>query len=228
MASWIRLIVSACGLLWSADANASTNDAANPDKLMVVLRESIGSNKQDTRLIPTGKVKAQLPDGKLVELEMASFEYIGDMHIRFVFDSERSMQSATPEDLKRLNLTPQTALQLAISNIKQTYGEPVAMPWSGGLMQVRGKSPDLDSSYFLDDAFWAKLLKRFPEGIVAAVIRREGLLFAPLSDSSAVRMLQSRIIDLHASSGSMRISSALYLFKDNHWTVFQAPQSVAR
>jgi hypothetical protein len=47
--------------------------------------------------------------------------------------------------------------------------------------------------------------------------------FAPPSDHRAVGLLREYIFDLSRSSESLRISSALYLFKDDRWTVFQAP-----
>jgi len=90
-------------------------------------------------------------------------------------------------------------------------------------MQVQGKSPDLDSSYFLDRAFWQNLLRQHREGIVVAAPKRGGLLFTPLADSEAVDVLRKSIADLFSSSESLRVSSALYLFKDDRWTVFQPP-----
>jgi hypothetical protein len=47
--------------------------------------------------------------------------------------------------------------------------------------------------------------------------------FAPLSDHRAVGLLREYIFDLSRSSESLRISSALYLLKDDRRTVFQAP-----
>jgi hypothetical protein len=114
-------------------------------------------------------------------------------------------------------------LALAITNIKRVYGEPSAKPWEGGLMQVQGKSPDLDSSYFLDRSYWQSLLKSHPEGLVVSVAKRGGLLFAPLSDARAVERLKKSVAYLHASSERLRVSSALFLFKDGKWSVFQAP-----
>ena len=190
---------------------------------MVVLRESIGANKQDDTLVPTGKGKATLPDGRVVEFEIASFEFIGDMHLRLVFDGPSSMRNATPQDLSNLKLTVAEALRVSIANIERVYGLPKVSPWAGGIMQVQGKSPDLDSSYFLDQAFWESLLKQHPDGIGVAVPSRGGLLYAPLSDSQDVSGLQKTIMALHASSERLRISSALYLFKDNEWSIFQAP-----
>ena len=89
-------------------------------------------------------------------------------------------------------------------------------------MQVKGKSPDLDSSYFLDREFWQMLLKQHPEGIVVAVPKRGGLLYTPLSNADAVDRLKRGVFKLYESSERLRVSSALYLFKDDKWTVFQA------
>jgi hypothetical protein len=194
---------------------------------MAVVRESIGANKQDEELKPTGKAKLKLPDGKEVEFEMASFEFIGDMHIRFVFDGPNSMQNATPEDLRRLKLNANEALRLAVTNIKRVYGEPQTKPFSGGVTEVEGKSPDLDSSYVLDRDFWRGLLTTHPEGLVVAVPKRGGLLYAPLADPRAVEGLKRSVTYLHTSSERLRVSGALYLFKDDRWTVFQ-PTRVQR
>lgn len=192
--------------------------------LMVVLRESFGANKQDEELKATGKVRAKLPDGKEIEFEMASFEFIGDMHLRFVFDEPQTMLNARPEDLQKLNLTPAQALSLALANIKRVYGEPTVKPFAGGVMQVQGKSPDVDSSYFIDREFWSALLKKHPEGLVVGVPKRGGLIFAPLSDTRSVDSLKKSIATLHSTSERLRVSGALYLFKNDRWSVFQPTQ----
>ncbi|WP_156435867.1 hypothetical protein [Bradyrhizobium lablabi] len=196
--------------------------------LMVVLRESAGTNKQDEALKPLGKLRARGPDGAEVEFELAAFAFLGDMHVRFVFDGPTSMRNATPQDLARLQVNPAQALELSVRNMKRVYGDPAARPFTGGLMQVQGKSPDLDSSYFLDRGFWRGILQRHPEGILVAVPKRGGLVFAPLSDSKAVDGLRKGVSYLYSSSGQLRVSSALYLFKDDQWTVFQPPQPQTR
>ena len=214
------LVTGAVSSSAAAQAPRSFDDSAS--NLMVVLRESVGSNKQDEVLVPMGKAKARLADGKEVDVDTGWYSYIGDMHVRFVFDTPTSMPNATPQDLERLKLTPEAALELAVRNIRRVYGEPKASPWND-LMQVQGKSPDLDSSYFLDREFWNGLLQQHPEGLVAIVAKRGGLLYAPASNQKAVESMRKAVSYLHASSEHMRISSALYLFKEGKWSVFQAP-----
>lgn len=206
-------------------AETQPSDKADRDNLMVVLRGSSNSNWTEEQLRPFGKMKAQLGDGKEVEIEMAWFGFLGDMHIRFVFDSPQSLRNAQPSDLARLGITPEQALEIAIQNIERVYGKPKSVPWTDGLMLVQGESPDLDSSYFLDRSFWLDLLKQHPEGLVVAVAKRGGLLYVPLSDTKTVDGLRKGISYLYESSGNLRLSSALYLFKDGKWSVFQSPST---
>ena len=216
-------IALACTLLappvFAVDADQPFDTSGG--NLIAVLRESRGANKQDESLRPFGQVRGVLSDGREISLDTSWFRYLGDMHIRLVFDGGESMQSASSEDLKRLKLTPEEALSLAVSNLRRMHGMPAPQPWSGGLMQVQSDSPDLNSSYFLDRAFWLGLLAQHPEGIVVAVPRRGGLVYAPLSDDASVADLRFSAAALYAGGPGARLSSALYLFKDGRWTVFQ-------
>jgi hypothetical protein len=232
MKPWMQSALGALALLaglgsaLAADAAHEGEFDLTASNLIVVLRETPGADKQDEALRPFGKIHAKLPDGRNIEFEASWFEYLGDMHLRLVFDGKKRVESASPEDLQRLHLSPEQALARAVDNLRRRYGEPVAQPWSGGVMQVHGDAPELDSSYFLDRAFWLEQLKQSPAGIVAAVPGRTGLVFARADDASAVASLRFGAAALFTSSDSTRISSGLYLFKDGHWSVFQRPQPV--
>ncbi|HEX2545089.1 MAG TPA: hypothetical protein VHL79_09440 [Ramlibacter sp.] len=230
MKHWMRSLCSAGALLVAMtglQAAETERFDVSESNLLVVLRESPGANKQDEMLTPFGKIRARMPDGREVEFEASWFQYLGDMHLRLVFDGGRRIQSASPDDLRRLRLSPEQALARAVDNLRRRYGEPVAQPWSGGLMQVHGNAPELDSSYFLDRDFWLEQLRHSPAGIVAAVPGRHGLVFARADDDSAVATLRFSAAALFASSDATRISSGLYLFKDGRWSVFQPPQAAA-
>lgn len=220
----LLLAATAAAPATARDTEAFEVSAGN---LLVVLRESPGANKQDETLRPFGKISARMPDGREVEFEASWFQYLGDMHLRLVFDGERRVQSAVPEDLQKLRLTPEEALQRAVRNLRHRYGAPVAEPYSGGLMQVHGGAPELDSSYFLDRDFWTEQLRRYPAGVVAAVPGRGGLVFARADDESALAVLRFSAAAQFASNSDTRISSGLYLFKDGRWSVFQPPQPAA-
>lgn len=205
---------------------AETENIDNLQNLMVVLREGNGSIGKDTSLTPMKGFNTTDADGKDVALSLAWFSFIGDMHLRFVYDSPHIMRNLTAEEFESLKLTPGEALRLAVCNIKKAYGHPKIRPLDGNLMFVKCSSPDLDSSYFLDDIFWQNQLIKHPEGLVVGVPERSGLLFVPASDSLAVAKFRQSIGEIFAGSENKRISSALYLYKDNCWSVFQDPQSI--
>ncbi len=212
-----------CALLAAPAARADTFDTS-AGNLLAVLRETPGANKQDEELRAMGKLTARMPDGRVIEFEPSWFEYLGDLHLRLVFDGERKIQSASPDDLRRLKLTPEQALDLAVENLRKRFGPPVAEPWSGGLMQVRGTAGEMNSSFLLDRRFWQEQLQRHPEGVVVAVPKRGGVVFAPVADDAAVVGLQFSAAVLYASDGRERLSSALYLFREGAWSVFQPPR----
>jgi len=235
MKIWLRW-AGAAGALVAAITGGMTGARADPApgefevsaaNLLVVLRESPGANKQDETLRPFGKIRAKSADGREFEFEASWFQYLGDMHLRLVFDGERRVQSAVPEDLQRLRLSPEQALDVAVGNLRERYGTPIAQPWTGGLMQVHGNAPELDSSYFLDRAFWLEQLRQSPAGLVAAVPDRGGLVFAHADDDTALASLRFSAAALFAENDSTRISSGLYLFKDGRWSVYQPPQAPA-
>lgn len=227
----IQLLRRACivALCLAGAVRAATADTESFDttagNLLVVLRESPGANKQDEALRPFGRISARLADGRTIEFDASWYQYLGDLHLRLVFDGARQVQSASPDDLRRLHLSPEAALARAVANLRERYGIPVAAPWSGGLMQVQVRAPELASSYFLDRQFWLEQSRDAPEGLVAAVPGRDGLVFARASDEEALTSLRFSAAALYTASGGTRLSSGLYLFKDGRWTVFQPPQA---
>ncbi|MBK6007460.1 hypothetical protein JJB11_15275 [Ramlibacter ginsenosidimutans] len=222
----ITALCTASASSLAADRGEDESIATGPANLIVVLRETPGANKTDEALVPFGTISARGEDGREFSFEASWFQYLGDMHLRLVFDGDRQVQSATPEDLERLHLSPEQALARAVANLRDRYGAPVAEPWTGGLMQVHGDAPALDSSYFLDRAFWLEQQRRSPAGLVVAVPERGGLVFARADDESAIATLRFSAAALYAGGEATRISSGLYLFRDGHWSVFQAPQKL--
>jgi hypothetical protein len=209
----------------AAPAAVDTEDVEiTAGNLIAVLRESPGENKQDESLRPYGRIEGMTPQGQRVQFETSWYQYLGDMHIRLVFQGAETLQSASPEDLQRLHLTAGQAIDLALANLRREYGTPSVQPWSGGLMQVRSAAPDFTSSYFLDRDFWEHLQAPYPDGLVVAVPRRGEVVYAAAADDDAVDNLRFGAAALYAGGPGPRLSSALYLFKGGHWSVFQPPQ----
>jgi uncharacterized protein YtpQ (UPF0354 family) len=208
--------------------DASANDAQEVIKksnLMLVVRTSNGANKPDPQLVSTGIQTFQDANGKKHPVELSHYEYLGDTHIRFVFDSVATMTNTTPEQFNQFGFTPEEAVKVAIANIYRDYGQPNVYELEGGIYQVQGGSPDFDSSYFLDESLWLSIGNNHKEGVVVAVPARDLLLFAPISDKNAVRFLGENVKDLFKESGRQGVSSALFGYSDGIWKVYQSPVS---
>ncbi|MCK7595627.1 hypothetical protein [Pseudomarimonas salicorniae] len=192
------------------------------ENFMLVLRESEGANEPKFGYKPVGPSTGVLDNGEEFVIDMAWFNLIGDIHVRFVVDAPDSMSNIEAAEFKSTGLTPEAAVRTAMTNIKKRYGAPTSEPWEAGIFIVSGDSPDFDSSYFLDASFWHELLGKFPDGLVVGVPKRGGLIYAPVNDEEAVETLERSIVSLYESSGAMRVSSALYRY-DGTWKVHQAP-----
>ena len=96
----MKRIVVVLGWLLSGIALAQTADMPERkrENLMVVVRESAGANRADDALVPMGKVKVKRLGDREAELDLAYWHFIGDTHIRFVFDGPQMTMDATPQD----------------------------------------------------------------------------------------------------------------------------------
>jgi hypothetical protein len=197
------------------------------DTIMVVLRHTADASRSDDGVTPVGMIQLPLPNGATASMSPAWYDLIGDLQARLVYIGPTSMRTLHTEELAALSLTPEKGLAVALANLERLHGAPAAGPWHN-LQIVNGRSADYDSSYFLDRAFWRRQLASHPQGLVVAVPRTDLLLFAPVSDTPAVDSLRQGIAGLHAGGGDYRLSPALYLFKDDRWTVFQAAAPVPR
>ncbi len=190
------------------------------DTLLVVLRHAGDASRTEDGLAPVATIQVPLPNGATASMSPAWYDLIGDLQARLVYVAADSMRTLHTEELAALALAPEQAVAVALANLERLHGAPAARPWHN-LQIVNGRSADYDSSYFLDRAFWRRLLAAHPQGLVVAVPRTDLLLFAPVSDTPAVDSLRKGIAGLHSGGGDYRLSSALYLFKDDRWTVFQ-------
>ncbi|MEP6506037.1 MAG: hypothetical protein ABJD97_22065 [Betaproteobacteria bacterium] len=191
------------------------------DTILVVLRQTAGASRPDDAVTPVGAIEVPLPDGRTAAMSPAWYDLVGDLQARLVYVGPTSMRTLHTEELTALGLTPEKALAAALGNLERLHGAPAASPWHE-LQSVGGKASDYDSSYFLDRAFWRRQLAGHPQGLVVAVPRTDLLLFAPLADTPAVASLRKGISGLHAGAGDYRLSSGLYLFKDDRWSLLPA------
>ena len=188
--------------------------------LLFVLRERSGADKPDESLARVEPFSVPMPGGASATLAPAWFDLIGDLQLRLVRDTPDSMLTLHAAELDDLGLGADDAVAAALSNLERRLGPPAVTPWHN-LRRVGTAEDELDSNWFVDRAFWRARLAEHPAGVVVAAPRTDLLLFAPADDVAAVASMRVGIPDLHAQAGDWRLSSALYLFEDDRWTVLQ-------
>ncbi len=214
-------------MTWQSDAMTREGAAPtlDPATLRVLLRERVGANKLEESLAIVEPFEVEAESGMRVSMAPAWYGLVGDLQLRLVRDTGDYVLTLHASQLDDLRLTADEAITVALANLRRQHGEPLAAPWHN-LQRVCGRDEGGSSAYFLDRPFWRARLAEHPDGVVAAVPRTDALLFAPLADAAAIDSMRQGIPGLHAGGGAdYRLSSALYLFKDDCWTVFQAPAS---
>jgi len=197
--------------------------ALAPANLRLVLRERQGSNKAGESLAIVEPFEVEGEAGIKVSMAPAWYDLVGDLQLRLAYDTGEYVLTLHASQLDELRLTADEAIAIALANLRREHGEPQVAAWHN-LRRVSGRDDEVSSTYFMDRAFWRTQLAGHPQGLVVAVPRTDALLFAPLADAAAVASLRQGVAGLHQGGGvDYRLSSALYLFEGDRWTVFQAP-----
>jgi hypothetical protein len=78
-----RLFAFVASLFVGAQASAQKPQLPEKsrDNFIAVMRETIGANRPNDQLTPSGNAKAKLADGRKIEFETTSWEFIGDTPI---------------------------------------------------------------------------------------------------------------------------------------------------
>jgi hypothetical protein len=190
------------------------------ETLRFVLRERPGANHATESLRLVDPFEVPLPGGGAAAMAPAWFDLVGDLQLRLVRDTPDWVFTLHASELADLKLSADEALAIALANFRRQHGPPKVSAWHN-LRRVGSAAEDVDHGWFLDRAVWRGLLAEHPGGLVAALPRTDLLVFAPAADTAAVDSMRQGIPGLHAGGGDYRLSSALYLFKDDRWTVLQ-------
>lgn len=206
--------------------NSADDLDARRSALRLILRERPGADKPDDVPSLVAPFTTPIPGGGSVTLAPAWYDLIGDLQLRLVRETPDALLTMEVDDVAAMGLAVDAAVALALANLERQVGAPTVQPWHN-LRRVGTSEEEFDSNWFLDRAFWRARLAEHPSGLVVAVPRTDALLFAPADDDAAVASMRGGIPRLHREAGDWRLSSALFLFKDDRWSVFQ-PAVTAR
>ena len=175
----------------------------------------------DPRSRPVQKIEAAVmkadeksaPDNALV------FDhFVGDLHLRYVFDDPQFMLALRVRDLKRLQLPREELPALVVTNYRRLYPKlTVARPdkWLGLVTQ----GGELEPCVMLDGAFWQRQMKEFGGAIIAAVPSAHEVYFAPREPRHNLELLKHLAILHYEKAQKRAVSRTVFEWRNFRWQV---------
>ena len=144
--------------------------------------------------------------------------FVGDLHLRYVFEDPQFMLAVRVRDLKRLGIERDELPALVVTNYRRLYPKlSVVHPdrWLG-LVTDGG---ELEPCIMLDGAFWERQVKAFGGPLIAAVPSAREVYFTPREPRQNVELLKHLAILHHEKAGKRAVSRTVFAWQNYRWEV---------
>ena len=145
--------------------------------------------------------------------------FVGDLHLRYVFDDPKFTPFLHESDLKRIGLDRDELPALAVSNFRKLYPKlTVVHPdrWLGLVTQ----GGELEPCVMLDGAFWEQQMKLFGGEVIAVVPSVSEVYFTPREPRANIELLKHLAILHHEKAGRRGVSRTVFVRRNFRWEVF--------
>ena len=146
--------------------------------------------------------------------------FVGDLDIRYAFDSEQGFRYLNERDLKSLAIPRDQLLSLALANFHRRYPK-ITIERPVAFIGMLANGGELEPSMMLDPVFWEKEKPRYGGELVAAVPARDVLWFTGLKPVENVNNLRANTERSHKAAGDRAISKLLYWWRNKRWEVLE-------
>ena len=188
------------------------------EKLVALVR---GRPNVDPKTRPVQKIEAVelTPEpGNPVDNLPIFDHFVGDLHLRYVFDDERFVQAVRGRDLQRLKLDRKALPQLVVENYRKLYPDlSVIQPEAGLGAVIRGGQ--LEPTILLDGDFWNEQEKRIGGPLIAAVPQRDMVIFTRIDPKQNIELLKHRVVLAYDKAGERALSRTVLAWREKRWEV---------
>jgi hypothetical protein len=175
----------------------------------------------DPKVRPTQKIEPVVskPDPKSSPDNALVFDhFVGDLHLRYVFEDPQFMLAVRARDLKRLEVPREELPALVVTNFRRLYPKlTVVHPdrWLGLVTQ----GGELEPCVMLDGAFWQRQVQAFGGELIAAVPSAHEVYFAPRLPKANIELLKHLAILHYEKAGKRGVSRTLFTWRNFRWQV---------
>lgn len=145
-------------------------------------------------------------------------QFVGDLHLRYVFDDERFVQAVRGRDLKRLKLDRKALPDIVVENYRKLYPDlSVIQPYPGMGALIRGGQ--LEPTILLDADFWEEQVSRIGGALIAAVPQRDTVVFTRIEPKQNIELLKHRVVLAYDKAGERALSRTVLAWREKRWEV---------
>ena len=144
--------------------------------------------------------------------------FVGDLHLRYVFDDPQFMLALRARDLTRLGVARDELPALVVSNYRRLYPDVIVTHpdrWLG--LVTRGG--ELEPCVMLDGMFWQRQMKAFGGPVIAAVPSTNAVYFTPREPKANVELLKHLAILESEKAGKRGVSRTVFEWRNFRWQV---------
>src|SRR5688572_12276792 len=150
--------------------------------------------------------------------ELVFDHFVGDLHLRYVFEDPQFMLALRLRDLKRLSVERSELPTLALANFKRLYPK-LAVAWPDRWLGVVGGGGELEPCVMLDGSFWNAQAKAFQNEVIAAVPSVNEVYFAPREPKQNIELLKHLAILHSEKAGKRAVSRTVFVWRLFRWEV---------
>jgi hypothetical protein len=175
----------------------------------------------DPRSRPVQKIEPAIPppDPKSSPDNALVFDhFVGDLHLRYVFEDPSFMLALRMRDLKRLGVTRDELPTLVVSNYRRLYPK-VGVAWPERWLGVLTNGGELEPCTLLDGAFWQNQQKAFGGDLIAAVPSANEVYFTPREPKQNIELLKHLAILHYEKAGKRAVSRTVFAWRFFRWEV---------
>ena len=205
-----------------AEAPVMAPPPGTRDTIVALVRQFQGPLRKFQDIKPLTGMKVQGLENQPDLLPLID-TFVGDLDIRYVFDSDSGYRYLTERDLKALKLTRDQLPALALVNQRRLYPK-ITVERPTPFVGMFANGGDLEPGKMLDFDFWEKeKSSRVYAGgeIVCAVPARDVCWFTGLKPADNVINLRANTERAHKEAGERAISKLMFLWRNKRWEVLE-------
>lgn len=159
------------------------------------------------------------PDPKSAPENALVFDhFVGDLHLRYVFDDPQFMLAVRVRDLKRLGIARDELPAVVIANYRKLYPK-LSVAWPERWLGQVANGGELEPCTMLDGAFWDRQQKAFGGELIAAVPSATEVYFTPREPKQNIELLKHLAILHYEKAGKRAVSRTVFAWKFYRWEV---------